>query len=88
MQDLSGFKAYDIRGEVPRQINPDLAYQIGRAYASEFQPKKMIVGHDIRLESPSLSKALCDGLIASGVEFVAPKKFILLPVTIMLTAAL
>ncbi|CAN8139659.1 phosphomannomutase [Thiomicrorhabdus sp. 6S2-11] len=68
MQDLSGFKAYDIRGEVPRQINPDLAYQIGRAYASEFHPKKMIVGHDIRLESPSLSKALCDGLIASGVE--------------------
>lgn len=68
MQDLSGFKAYDIRGEVPRQINPDLAYQIGRAYASEFSPKKMIVGHDIRLESEPLSKALCDGLTASGVE--------------------
>lgn len=68
MQDLSGFKAYDIRGEVPRQINPDLAYQIGRAYASELSPQKVIVGHDIRLESESLSKALCDGLTASGVE--------------------
>ncbi|BBP45219.1 phosphohexose mutases [Thiosulfatimonas sediminis] len=68
MQDLSGFKAYDIRGEVPRQMNPDLAYQIGRAFASEFSPKHIVVGHDIRLESPELSKALCDGLIASGVE--------------------
>ncbi|QKI89812.1 phosphomannomutase [Thiomicrorhabdus xiamenensis] len=68
MQNLSCFKAYDIRGEVPLDLNNDLAYRIGRAYASEFTPKNVVVGHDIRLESPDLSAALCRGLTESGVE--------------------
>ncbi|WP_319558001.1 phosphomannomutase [Thiomicrorhabdus sp.] len=65
---LSAFKAYDIRGQVPDDLNEELAYKIGRAYASEFNPKTVVVGHDIRLESPGLSDALCSGLMDSGVD--------------------
>ncbi|MBN2646576.1 MAG: phosphomannomutase [Thiotrichales bacterium] len=68
MYDLSCFKAYDIRGEVPTQLNTELAYQIGRAFASEFSPHAIVVGHDIRLESEALRDALCQGLTDSGVE--------------------
>ena len=55
---LSCFKAYDIRGKVPDELNEDLAYWIGQAYASHFSPKTMAIGHDIRLSGPALSKAL------------------------------
>ncbi|WP_029406928.1 phosphomannomutase/phosphoglucomutase [Thiomicrorhabdus sp. Milos-T2] len=67
---LNAFKAYDIRGIVPQDLNDDLAYKIGRAFASEFKPKTMIIGHDIRLESPGLSTALCNGLLDSGVNII------------------
>ncbi|WP_319380079.1 phosphomannomutase [Thiomicrorhabdus sp.] len=65
---LAAFKAYDIRGEVPKDLNEELAYKIGRAFASDFSPKTVVVGHDIRLESPGLSSALCQGLMDSGVD--------------------
>ncbi|BCN92720.1 phosphohexose mutases [Thiomicrorhabdus immobilis] len=70
MTSLSAFKAYDIRGIVPQDLNEDLAYKIGRAFASEFQPKNIVIGHDIRLESPGLSNALCNGLLDSGVDII------------------
>ena len=66
--DLSCFKAYDLRGRIPDQLNPELAYAIGRAYATWLKPKKVIVGEDIRLTSPALAEALTDGLLASGVD--------------------
>lgn len=67
---MSLFKAYDIRGEVPDELNTDLAWRIGRAYASEFKPKNVVVGQDVRLSSPSLCAALSDGLLAGGVDVI------------------
>ena len=65
---LECFKAYDLRGRVPDQLNEDIAYRVGRAYATYLQPKKVVVGHDIRLSSPSISRALAQGLLDSGVD--------------------
>lgn len=62
------FKAYDIRGKVPEELNPVLARELGRAFAAVFQPKKVAVGHDIRLSSPELTTALASGLLDSGVD--------------------
>jgi len=62
------FKAYDIRGRVPDQLNPELTNNIGRAFAAVFKPRKIAVGHDIRLSSPELTEALMQGLLDSGVD--------------------
>jgi phosphomannomutase/phosphomannomutase/phosphoglucomutase len=62
------FKAYDIRGKVPDELNEELAFRIGRAYATLFEPRKVALGHDVRTTSPGLSDALAAGLIAAGVE--------------------
>ncbi len=66
--DLSAFKAYDIRGRVPDQLNVDIAERIGRAYVEVTGAKKIIVGYDIRLSSPELADALCKGLMAAGAD--------------------
>jgi phosphomannomutase len=65
---LSCFKAYDIRGQVPEQLNGDIAYRIGRAYAAFIEPKRVVVGHDVRLSSPALCQALAQGLMDGGAE--------------------
>ena len=65
---LSCFKAYDIRGKVPDELNEELAVRIGRAYATLFEPRKVAIGHDVRTTSPGLSKALASGLTAAGVD--------------------
>jgi phosphomannomutase/phosphomannomutase/phosphoglucomutase len=67
---LPCFKAYDIRGRVPDELNDSLAFSIGQAYSAQFAPKKVAVGHDIRLSSPSLAKALINGFLAAGVDVV------------------
>ncbi|WP_095211300.1 phosphomannomutase CpsG [Endozoicomonas ascidiicola] len=72
MSKLTCFKAYDIRGRMPDELNEDIAWRIGRATA-EFlkerdKPKTMIVGGDIRLSTPELKAALSDGLRAGGAE--------------------
>jgi phosphomannomutase len=67
---LECFKAYDVRGKVPAQLNKELAVHIGRAYARLVQPARVAVGHDIRLTSPELSAALCTGLTEAGVDVV------------------
>jgi phosphomannomutase len=66
--DLSCFKAYDIRGRIPDQLNTDVAWKIGKAYAQWLAPRTVIVGWDIRLSSPDMSQALIEGLISSGVN--------------------
>jgi phosphomannomutase len=66
--DLSCFKAYDLRGRVPDQLNPPLAEKIGRAYVEITGAKKVIVGYDIRLSSPEISEALSSGLMAAGAD--------------------
>lgn len=62
------FKAYDVRGRVPDQLNEDVAYRIGRAFASFLDAKKVVVGHDIRLSSPTLTDALIDGITDAGAD--------------------
>jgi phosphomannomutase len=65
---LPAFKAYDIRGRVPDELNPDIAYRLGVAYADRFKPKKIALGRDIRHSSLPLLKALAHGFNARGVE--------------------
>lgn len=67
-QTITCFKAYDVRGRIPDQLNEDIAYRIGRAYAEFLQPKKVVVGHDIRLSSPQIYEALSKGLLDAGVN--------------------
>ena len=62
------FKAYDIRGKVPEQLNEDIAHRIGRAYADYFKPKKIAVGYDIRDTSPGLARAISAGLMDGGAD--------------------
>ena len=66
--DLSCFKAYDLRGRVPDQLNPELAERIGRAYVEVTGAKRVIVGYDIRLSSRDIADALCSGLMAAGAD--------------------
>lgn len=68
MSHLPCFKAYDVRGRIPDEINEDLAFKIGQAYAKFINPKEVVVGYDIRLTSQSLAQALKNGLKASGVN--------------------
>jgi len=70
MSPLSCFKAYDIRGKVPDELDEKLAFYIGQAYAAHFKPKKMAVAHDIRLSGPSLTTALSEGFLQAGVDVV------------------
>ncbi len=65
---LPCFKAYDLRGRVPDEFNADIAYRVGRAYARFLRPRKVAVGHDIRLSSPEMCNALIDGLTDEGVD--------------------
>ena len=64
------FKAYDIRGRVPEELDTELAYWIGQAYAQHFSPKSIAIGHDIRLSGPDLVDALADGLMDAGVDVI------------------
>jgi phosphomannomutase len=68
MSTLTAFKAYDIRGRIPSELNEDLAYKIGQATAAFLKPKRICVGRDIRLSSEQLCAALVRGLTDSGVD--------------------
>ncbi|MES1986715.1 MAG: phosphomannomutase CpsG [Pseudomonadota bacterium] len=67
---LTCFKAYDIRGRLGDELNEDIAYRIGRAYAVYLQPKSVVIGADIRLSSESLKAALANGLMDEGVNVI------------------
>ncbi len=66
--NISCFKAYDIRGRIPDQLNDDIAYRVGRAYAQFLQPDTVVVGQDVRPTSPSLTQALIKGLTEGGAD--------------------
>ena len=66
----SAFKAYDIRGKYPEEVNEELAYRIGRTFVELFQAKKVAVGHDIRLSGPSIQEALVRGITEMGCDVV------------------
>ncbi len=65
---LSCFKAYDIRGRVPDELNVEIAYRIGRAFAEQLTPKRVAVGRDVRLSSEELAQALSEGLRHGGAD--------------------
>jgi phosphomannomutase len=70
MTRIAGFKAYDLRGRVPDELNEEVAYRVGRGYAAFLKPKRIAVGRDIRLSSGALAESLIRGLNDSGVDVV------------------
>lgn len=70
MTDLTCFKAYDLRGKVPEELNADIAYRVGRAIVAEFGGSSYVVGQDMRLESPELAQALISGFQDSGADVI------------------
>ena len=67
---LTCFKAYDIRGKLGEELNDDIAYRIGRAYAQHIKAKRVVVGGDVRPTSESLKQALANGLMDGGADVV------------------
>jgi len=67
---LSCFKAYDIRGKLGEELNADIAYRIGRAFAQHTKAKKVVVGGDVRLTSEELKLALANGLMEGGTNVI------------------
>lgn len=67
---LTCFKAYDIRGKLSEELNEDIAYRIGCAYAQHFSATRVVVGCDARLSSDSLKQALARGLTDSGANVI------------------
>ncbi|HEU4618991.1 MAG TPA: phosphomannomutase [Gammaproteobacteria bacterium] len=69
-KEITCFKAYDVRGRVPAELDEENSYRIGRAYAAFVNPKRVAVGRDIRRSSPAIAQALIAGLTDSGVDVV------------------
>jgi phosphomannomutase len=67
---LPCFKAYDIRGRLGEELNEEIAYRIGRAYAQHLGAKRVAVGGDIRLTSEPLKQALANGLMDGGADVI------------------
>jgi phosphomannomutase len=68
LKSISCFKAYDLRGRIPSELNDDVAYRVARGYAQFLTPRRVVVGRDIRLSSTELADAVCRGLTDSGVD--------------------
>ena len=68
MLDPKVFKAYDVRGIYPDELDEEGAYAIGRAYAEHFEPRKIAVGWDMRLSSPAMAAAAIRGAAEAGVD--------------------
>ncbi|MBM4326120.1 MAG: phosphomannomutase [Deltaproteobacteria bacterium] len=69
-ESLRCFKAYDVRGRIPDEFNEEMAYKIGRAYATLISPKKVCIGRDVRLSSEEIVAATARGLNAHGCEVI------------------
>jgi phosphomannomutase len=70
MGKIACFKAYDIRGKVPSELNKELTYKIGRAFSKFTNAKKIVIGYDIRKSSIEISEALKKGITDSGVDVI------------------
>lgn len=62
------FKAYDVRGVYPDEVNEELAYRVGRIFSAMFAAETVVVGHDIRLSGRSIVDALTEGLRHGGTK--------------------
>ena len=70
MTRLTCFKAYDVRGKLGEELNEEIAYRIGRAFAQHIQAKRVVVGGDIRLTSDALKQALTKGIMDTGADVI------------------
>ena len=68
MLDPAVFKAYDVRGLYPSELDEDGAYRIGRAYVEHFEPRVVAVGRDMRLSSPGMAAAAVAGAADGGAD--------------------
>jgi phosphomannomutase len=68
LKSITCFKAYDLRGRIPADLNDEVAYRVARGYAQFLSPERIVVGRDIRLSSAGLTDSLCRGLADSGVD--------------------
>jgi phosphomannomutase len=68
--DPKVFKAYDVRGLYPGELDEEGAYAIGRAYVEQFEPKRIAVGRDMRLSSPTMADAVIRGASEGGADVV------------------
>jgi len=68
--DPSVFKAYDVRGLYPSQLDEDGAYRIGRACVEHFEPREIAVGRDMRLSSPAMAASVIEGAADAGADVV------------------
>src|SRR3954452_8592636 len=68
MLDPKVFKAYDVRGIYPEDLDEEGAYAIGRAYVQQFEPRRIAVGRDMRLSSPQMAEAVIAGASDEGAE--------------------
>ncbi|MCJ8320361.1 MAG: phosphomannomutase CpsG [Colwellia sp.] len=70
MTELTCFKAYDIRGRLGDELNEDIVYRIGRAFAQYLSAKTVVIGGDIRLSTPTLKQALAQGIMDEGCDVI------------------
>jgi phosphomannomutase len=68
--DPKVFKAYDVRGIYGEELDEEGAYAIGRAYAEQFEPRKIAVGHDMRVHSPAMQQAVIEGARDAGTDVI------------------
>src|SRR5205823_13859485 len=62
------FKAYDVRGIYPDELDEEGAYAIGRAFVEQFQPRRTAVGRDMRLSGPTMQAAVMRGAAEAGAD--------------------
>ena len=68
--NIESFKAYDIRGQIPNQINVDIAYRIGNATVEFLGAKTMVLGRDMRLTSDEFADAVATGMQEAGADVI------------------
>ena len=66
--EITSFKAYDIRGQIPNELNADVCYRVGNATGAFLNAKTMVVGRDMRLTSDEFADAVIRGLTDAGIE--------------------
>lgn len=70
MDNIKSFKAYDIRGKVPEELNAEMAYNIGVGFAKLIDAEKVVIGHDIRQSSDAIRDSVTRGLTDHGVDVI------------------
>jgi phosphomannomutase len=70
MLDPAVFKAYDVRGLYPSELDEDGAYRVGRAYVEHFEPGTVAVGRDMRVSSPTMAAGVIEGAADAGADVV------------------